>query len=97
MHFTSVDNMDRVIETALLPAPASPAAQNLRELDEEEESGPHPLHLDERAPTNHRRKTASSLTSADVQDENEAFLIPPADRNVSSDSYPSAQAQNPEE
>jgi hypothetical protein len=32
-----------------------------------------------------------------VQNESDPFLIPPADRSVSSDSYPSAQAQNPEE
>jgi hypothetical protein len=40
---------------------------------------------------------ASTLTPADVQNENEPFLIPPADRGINSDSYPSAQAQNLEE
>jgi ATP-dependent Lon protease len=96
MHFTSVDNMDRVIEAALLPAPVSPVAQDLHER-EDEEPGPLPLHLDERAPANHKRKMASTLTPADVQNENEPFLIPPADRSINSDSYPSAQAQNSEE
>jgi len=96
MHFTSVDNMDRVIEAALLPAPVSPVAQNLHERDEEE-PGPRPLHLDERAPANPKRKIASTLTPADVQNESEPFLIPPVDRGISNDSYPSAQAQNPEE
>jgi ATP-dependent Lon protease len=95
MHFTSVDNMDSVIEEALLPAPALsvPQKQNLQP----EEPGPRPLHLDERAPSNHKRKMASSLTPADVQNESEPFLIPPADRTVSNDSYPSAQANKPEE
>ena len=97
MHFTSVDNMDRVIEAALLPLPTSPVSQDVRERDEEEEPGPRPLHLDERAPTNHKRKMASTLTPADMQNESEPFLMPPADRNISSDSYPSAQAQNLEE
>jgi len=95
MHFTSVDNMDSVIEAALLPAPPSTVAQKQNAQDDEPE--PRPLHLDERTASNPKRKMASSLTPADVQNETEPFLIPPADRNVSGDSYPSAQAQNPEE
>jgi hypothetical protein len=95
MRFTSVDNMDAVIEVALLPAPASPLSQKQHAHDDEPE--PRPLHLDERAPANNKRKMASPLTSADVQNETGPFLIPPADRNVSSDTYPSAQAHNPEE
>ena len=95
MRFTSVDDMDRVIEAALLPAPVTPASK--KQDSQDEEPGPRPLHLDERAPSNHKRKMASSLTPADVQNEADPFLIPPADRNVSNDSYPSAQAQNPEE
>jgi ATP-dependent Lon protease len=95
MHFTSVDNMDRVIEEALLPAPASSVSQ--KQNLPPEEPGPRPLHLDERAPSSHKRKMASSLTPADVQNESEPFLIPPADRTVSNDSYPSAQANKPEE
>ena len=95
MRFTSVDSMDRVIEAALLPAPASSVSrkQNLQP----EEPEPRPLHLDERVPSNHKRKMASSLTPADVQNETEPFLIPPADRNVIGNSYPSAQANKPEE
>jgi len=92
MHFTTVDNMDSVIEAALLPAPASivPSNQN-------EEPEPRPLHMDERTASNPKRKIASSLTPADVQHGPEPFLIPPADRNVSGDTYQSAQAQKPEE
>ncbi len=92
MHFTSVDTMDHVIEAALLPAPASTESPKRNE-----EPEPRPLHLDERTVSNPKRKMASSLTPADVQNETEPFLIPPADRNVSGDSYPSAQAQKPEE
>lgn len=96
MRFTTVDTMDRVIEAALLPAPTtSPQAQN----QSGEESGPRPLHHDERAVSNYKRKMAAPLTPADVQqvDETEPFLIPPADRNLNGDTYPHAQAKHSEE
>jgi ATP-dependent Lon protease len=92
MHFTTVDNMDHVIEAALLPAPDSTESP-----EQNEEPEPRPLHLDERTASNPRRKMAPSLTPADVQHGPEPFLIPPADRNVSGDTYQSAQAQKPEE
>ncbi len=101
MRFTTVDTMDRVIEAALLPASALTQAQN----EHGEESGPEPrpLHKDERAVANHKRKIVAPLSSADVQQERESinepepFLIPPADHTLTGDSYPHAQAKQPEE
>lgn len=109
MRFTTVDSMDRVIETALLPAIASTlsatssTSQKQNQYGEESEPEPRPLHLDERTASNHKRKIVAPITSADVQHEHEGmnetepFLIPPADHNLTGDSYPHAQAKKPEE
>ncbi|GAC1566567.1 MAG: hypothetical protein NVS3B14_09940 [Ktedonobacteraceae bacterium] len=93
--------MDRVIEAALLPASASSLKQS--QFAEESRPEPRPLHHDERVLSSHKRKIAVPLAPVDVQqddermNEPEPFLIPPADHNVTGDSFPHVQAKHSEE
>jgi ATP-dependent Lon protease len=91
VHFTLVENMDQVVEAALLEA----------RVDEEEEHNElRPLHRDERtaaAPANNYHNHAG--TGAREQNEHRldeeepsSLIIPPADR-IAGDSYPRARAR----
>ncbi|HLI07012.1 MAG TPA: endopeptidase La [Ktedonobacteraceae bacterium] len=88
IHFTLVENMDQVVETALFAAPDE---------KEEEHKEPRPLHFDERtaaAPANHHRtSTEGSETDEQRQDEEEDPLIIPPTERIAGDSYPRAHAR----
>jgi ATP-dependent Lon protease len=104
MTFTIVENMDRVIETALLAAPSEPgqqdqqpeqASREAQEAQQEwEPQAPAPLHLDERAPGTRRKHTRPPALPADVQgdedgaDQRRPFIIPPGDSNRKGELFP---------
>jgi ATP-dependent Lon protease len=97
MTFTTVENMDHVIEAALLPAPESEerASQDEREVENEHKteeiegaSEPIPLHIDERVAGPRQKGSRTPIYSADVQedggdatDERRPLIIPPGDTN----------------
>jgi ATP-dependent Lon protease len=93
IHFTLVDNMDQVIQAALLEAPSSNG----------EESGPEaqrksdqlPSRLDERVPLLHEQNLNG--VAADEQEalngqDSSAFIIPPPD-SIPPSFYPQARAK----
>ncbi len=89
IHFTLVENMDQVVEAALLDAPDD---------EEEDHRGPRPLHRDERtaaAPNGHHNlaSTGVSETNEHRSDEEEAPLIIPPTERIAGDSYPRAHAR----
>ena len=80
IHFTLVDNMDQVIQAALLEAPSSNGEES--GTDAQRKSDPLPSHLDERVPLLHEQNLNG--VSADEQEElngqdSSAFIIPPPD------------------
>ncbi len=92
IHFTAVENMDQVIEVALLEAPVE--EQNP---DSQKNATLLPLHLDEHIPLLHEQN--SPHLSADEQGEtlddegnSSAFMIPPPD-SAAHDLYPQARAE----
>ena len=89
MRFTLVENMDQVVEAALLAAP---------EDEEEEHREPRPLQLDERtvAPANrHRGSNGASESNEHKPDAEELppLLLPPTER-LTGDTYPHASARH---
>jgi ATP-dependent Lon protease len=102
MTFTIVENMDRVIESALLAAlPAGeqhrpgqivPGEPTLQE--EQEEPEPLPLRLDERMTGVRRKQPRAPAISADVQEgedgtgERRPFILPQNDPNPKGELFP---------
>ncbi len=93
MTFTIVESMDRVIETALLEAPAAKEPRH----DEKNAKGlpePRPLHTDERINDTRKKRERTPSIIADVQQNEEtpgerrSFLIPPGDTTIAPDAYP---------
>ncbi len=92
IHFTLVENMDQVLEVALLEAP-------LEELtpDSQKNAALLPLHLEEHNPSLHEKN--SHRLSADEQSEalddegnSTSFMLPPPDP-AAHDFYPHARAE----
>jgi ATP-dependent Lon protease len=81
MTFTIVENMDSVIEAALLAAPSlenvetdsiaqfEAEERKRQEQEEQETHGPVPLHLDERTAGSRRKHVRPSALPADVQED----------------------------
>ncbi len=96
IQFTFVDNVDQVIETALLDAP--PPQERQDEL-EQTPTMPRPLQLDERTPTlrdapSHRTVIPAAEKGEEKDDdEHPPLIIPPTDR-ITDDSYPQIHAQD---
>jgi ATP-dependent Lon protease len=93
IHFTFVENMDQVIDAALLAAPS------LEELHYAEHE-PVPLHREEHISKPQERTLQHSGMTASEQEEMDSdksstFLIPPPDQS-SKDSFPSAHAEQDE-
>lgn len=99
IHFTLVDNVDQVIQTALLDAPLPLNGQSE---DEQTSPTPRPLRLDEHVPNlrnpNLRQTVIPSNDNEEQQDEDEhpPIIIPPTDR-IAGDSYPHLQASDNQE
>jgi len=95
IHFTFVDNVDQVIETALLDAP--PPEERQDEL-EHTPTTPRPLQLDERTLILRDATSRRTVIPADEKgeekddDEHQPLIIPPSDR-ITGDSYPQIHAQ----
>ncbi len=95
IHFTLVENMDQVIDAALLPAPS------FEELNYAENE-PVPLHREEHTTKPQERTLQHSGMTASEQEEKDSdghksstFLIPPPDQS-SQDTFPSARAEQDE-
>jgi ATP-dependent Lon protease len=93
IHFTAVENIDQVIEAALLEAPTEERNSN-----NQKDATIIPLHLDEHAPLLHEKN--SQHLSADEQSEmpddegnSNAFMIPPPEVG-GNDFYPQARAEH---
>ena len=94
--FTFVDNMDQVIEKALLEAPMEESS--------EKDDEPVPLRLEDRFAALHEQSQRRTNRSTEIQDEQEesnddeanAFMIPPPDRTTQ-DSFPRARARKDNE
>ena len=89
IHFTIVDSMDQVIETALLPPPETTEEQ------EEPVPSPRPVSLDKRLPNRRQQDRRIALPSEDEEEGNapeQELILPPdhlADKN-----YPPAHAED---
>ncbi|MBV9615981.1 MAG: endopeptidase La, partial [Ktedonobacteraceae bacterium] len=95
IHFTSVENMDQVIEAALLEAPTEE-----QEPDNQKGTDILPLRLNERAPLLHEQNShhlsADEQSDAfDGEENSTAFMIPPPDSGTH-DIYPQARAEQDE-
>jgi len=105
LHFTFVDTMDQVVQAALLEAPHVESIETQSHADEQPQSEPRPLHVDERLPlTRDQRGRHSDITgipadeqpSSDVDEhESGTFLIIPDDSSTQ-DSYPQMRVQAPD-
>lgn len=89
MHFTFVDNVDQVIATALLEAPATVGDQHEQTLPQ-----PRPLYADERTPIVRDQTARRTALPADEksgddsnEDEQPSLIIPPLERSIR-DSHP---------
>ena len=92
IHFTAVENMDQVLEVALLEAPLEE-----RGPDNQKDTTILPLHVDEHTPLLHEPN--SHRLSADEQSEapngegnSTSFMIPPPD-SAARDFFPQARAE----
>ncbi len=92
IHFTAVENMDQVIEAALLEAPIEE-----RRPDSQKGVEIFPLHMDEHIPLLHEQNTPP--LSADEQGEahdgeefSSGFIVPPSD-SAANDFYPQVRAE----
>lgn len=93
IHFTLVDNMDQVIQAALLEAPSSNGEESGP--DAQRKANQPPSRLDERVPLLHEQNLNG--VSADEQEalngqDSSAFIIPPPD-SMPPSFYPQARAK----
>jgi ATP-dependent Lon protease len=93
IHFTLVDNMDQVIQAALLEAPSSNGEETGP--DAQRKANQLPSRLDERVPLLHEQNLNG--VSADEQEElngqdSSTFIIPPPD-SMPPSFYPQARAK----
>ena len=95
LHFTFVENMDQVIDAALLEPPSQAGLRY-------QENEPVPLHREEHMSKpqernlQHSGMTASEQEEADLDSrKSSAFMIPPPDTS-SQDTFPSARAEHNE-
>lgn len=96
MHFTFVDNMDQVIEAALLDEPlAAEESEKENELSETEAPEPRPLHKDERiagSPGQHIRRPDAPANEP-YEDDPSSLIIPPPN-HFTPDSFPQIRADD---
>jgi ATP-dependent Lon protease len=90
IHFTIVDNMDQVLEVALLEAPLEERAPAP---DSQKNGAPPPLRLEEHDPLLHEQNSHHQQGKA-LDDEGNltSFMIPPPDP-AGHDLYPQARAE----